>query len=89
MFNFHSKGGNVVPYVLGGLGTATLDFPYANVSDSGTARQIAAGCRFFFGDRSQVAFRLEASRLSGNSFNETSTHTNYVAGFSWRLGGGS
>jgi hypothetical protein len=89
VFNFHSKSGNVVPYLLAGIGQARLDFRLANVDDTGAARQFAAGCRFFFGDHDQVAFRLQAGRLMEDTFDETSTHTNYVAGFSWRLGGGA
>lgn len=89
VFNFHSKSGNVVPYLLAGIGRARLDFPLANVNDTGAARQIGAGCRFFFGDDDQVAFRLQASRLMEDTFDETSTHLNYVAGFTWRLGGGA
>ena len=89
VLNFHSTSGNVVPYLLAGIGRARLDFPLANVNDTGAARQFAAGCRFFFGDHDQVAFRLQAGRLMEDSFGETSTHTNYVAGFTWRLGGGA
>ena len=89
VLNFHSKSGNVVPYLLAGIGRARLDFRLANVDDTGAARQFGAGCRFFFGDHDQVAFRLQASRLMEDTFDETSTHTNYVAGFTWRLGGGA
>lgn len=87
--NFHSKSGSVVPYLLAGIGQARLDFRLANVDDTGRARQIAAGCRFFFGDHDQVAFRLQAGRLMEDTFDLTSTHMNYVAGFTWRLGGGA
>jgi hypothetical protein len=89
VFNFHSKGGNVVPYVLVGLGTATLDFPFANTHDSGMARQGGGGCRFFFGGRHGAAFRLQVSRLTEKTFDVTSNHWNWVAGFTWRLGEGS
>jgi hypothetical protein len=87
--NFHSKSGNVVPYLLAGIGQARLDFPLVNVNDTGAARQFGAGCRFFFGEHDQVAFRLQAGRLMEDTFDQTSTHTNYVAGFTWRLGGGA
>jgi hypothetical protein len=66
-----------------------LDFPLGNFNDTGAARQIGLGCRFFFGDADQVAFRLQASRLTEDTFDETSTHLNYVVGFTWRLGGGA
>jgi len=89
VFNFHSRSGNVVPYLLAGIGRARLDFPLANFNDTGPARQIGGGCRFFFGDEDQVAFRLQVARLMEDTFDETSTHLNYVAGFSWRLGGGT
>ena len=91
--NFHSKSGNVVPYLLAGIGRARLDFRLANFDDTGAARQFGAGCRFFFGDHDQVAFRLQASKLMEDTFEDifdgTSTHMNYVAGFTWRLGGGA
>lgn len=87
--NFHSKSGNVVPYLLAGIGQARLDFRLLNVDDTGAARQFGAGCRFFFGEHGQVAFRLQAGRVMEDTFDETSTHTNYVAGFTWRLGGGT
>src|SRR2546428_9455941 len=86
VFNFHSKGGNVVPYVLGGVGSGTLDFPLANASDSGAAYIIAGGSRFFFGDRDQVAFRLEVSRISLRAFDADTNHVNATAGFTWRIG---
>jgi len=86
VFNFHSKGGNVVPYVLAGVGSGTLDFPFANVSDSGPATLIAGGSRFFFGDRHGAAFRLEFSRISVRVFDETTRHFSVTAGFTWRLG---
>jgi len=89
VLNFHSKSGNVVPYLLAGIGQARLDFRLANVDDTGAARQFGAGCRFFFGEHDQVAFRLQAGRVMEDTFDETSTHTNYVAGFTWRLGGGT
>lgn len=89
VFNFHSKGGNVVPYVLAGVGSVNLDFPFADASDSVMGQQLAAGCRFFFGGRDQVAFRIEASRMQEKAFDVTSAHNSYVVGFTWRLGSGS
>ncbi|HEU4401144.1 MAG TPA: outer membrane beta-barrel protein [Candidatus Polarisedimenticolia bacterium] len=89
VFNFHSKSGNVVPYLLAGVGTSNLDFPPAHLSDSGAAHQFAAGSRFFFGERDHVAFRIEASRITADSFSTTFNHMNYVVGFTWRIGGGS
>jgi len=89
VFNFHSKTGNVVPYVLAGFGSANLDYPFANVQDSGAAHQVGGGCRFFFGDRHGAAFRLQVSRLTEKTFDETSNHMNWTAGFTWRLGAGT
>src|SRR4029077_18867589 len=56
VFNFHSKTGNVVPYVLAGFGSATLDFPFANVKDSGAAHQAGGRVRFLFGRHPAGAF---------------------------------
>jgi hypothetical protein len=93
VLSLHSKSGNVVPYLLLGMGRASLDFPRANLEDSGAAKQFGVGCRFFFGDAEQVAFRLQVGRLMEDTFedifNETNAHMNYVAGFTWRLGGGA
>jgi hypothetical protein len=89
VLSLHSQSGNVVPYLLLGMGRASLDFPRANLEDSGAAKQFGVGCRFFFGDAGRAAFRLQAGRLMEDTFDETSTHTNYVAGFTWRLGGGA
>lgn len=86
VFLFPSKSGNVVPYVLGGYGSATLDFPQSNFDDSGSAYQYGAGIRLFFGDDDHVGFRIEIARLSEDSFDETKDHNNYSVGFTWRLG---
>ena len=87
VFNFyHSPGGRIVPYVLVGVGSATLDFPLSNESDSGRAYQVAGGSRFFFGERDKVAFRLEIGQIVAEVFDETTRHSNVIVGFTWRLG---
>jgi opacity protein-like surface antigen len=88
VFNFHSQSGNIVSYVLGGIGVANLDFDnlFTSTSDSGSATQVAGGVRFFFGRNKRAAFRLELSVLTEDTFDETSTHESFVWGFTWRLG---
>ena len=86
VFNFRSPGGNIVPYVLAGAGTGTLDFQVADAKDSGFAYVIAGGSRFFFGDRHRTALRLEVSRISIRAFDLTTHHVSGTFGFTWRLG---
>jgi Outer membrane protein beta-barrel domain len=91
VLNFHLYDGNLVVYLLGGLGSATLvidpDF-FASVDDSSSAYQIAVGGRFFFGEKRKSAFRAELSRLHEETFDIGRDHTSLVAGFTWRLGRG-
>ena len=88
--NFHSPGGNIVPYVLGGLGQARLklDGGGLNEEDTAAASQVAVGSRFFFGASKRAAFRVDYSVLREKTFGERSTHRNLVVGFTWRLGKG-
>ncbi len=88
VFNFHSQTGNVVSYILGGLGTANLDLDkfFTSDNDNGSAAQVAGGVRFFFGRTKRTAFRLEYSILTEETFDVSSTHTSLVWGFTWRLG---
>jgi hypothetical protein len=88
VFNFHSSSGNLVPYVLAGVGVSTSDFSFRQ-TDTSAAWQAAGGSRFFFGDRDQVAFRLEAALIFEKTFDQSKRHASYVAGFTWRLGKGS
>ena len=94
VFNFHPGHGSAVPYVLGGLGFATVRerlTPGERLDDTGGASQLAAGGRFFFGSRKQVALRLEAGLMwhktsdpiaPGRTFVEKSL----TAGFTWKIG---
>jgi len=95
VFNFHPGGGSVVPYVLGGVGLATirLDFNPGKADDTGSASQFAVGSRFFFGRNKRAAFRLEAGVMHHKTSNliitsQTFTEKSLTAGFTWRLGGG-
>src|SRR5207249_7163043 len=87
VFNFHSKSGNVVPYVLGGAGQAKLEFKVGGFSnsDNGAASHLAGGCRLFFGKNKRVAIRLEADFIREKTFDTTSNHKRGVVGFTWRL----
>ena len=90
VFNFHPSNKQVVPYVLAGVGHATLSIeldPGPDVDDSGVAYQIAGGSRFFFGDKKRVAVRVELSVIDEDTFDMTSTHVSLTGGFTWRLGG--
>ncbi|HEU4401165.1 MAG TPA: outer membrane beta-barrel protein [Candidatus Polarisedimenticolia bacterium] len=91
VFNFHSQSGNVVPYVLVGVGSAKLESDagiLGTSSDTGSASVLAAGSRFFFGRHKRAAFRIELSSLTEKTFDETSSHTSLDWGFTWRLGAG-
>jgi opacity protein-like surface antigen len=87
VFNFHPKK-EITPYVLVGVGRAdvALDMTGASTDDSSMAYQIAAGSRFFFGKSKRAAFRVDLSRVSQDTFDETTTNTTFAGGFSWRLG---
>lgn len=86
VFNHHSRSGNIVPYLLGGVGESHLDFPRPDASHSGFAYIVAAGSRFFFGERHAHAFRVEVSRIAAESFDTTTHHLSLMLGFTWRIG---
>ncbi|HYV20581.1 MAG TPA: outer membrane beta-barrel protein [Verrucomicrobiae bacterium] len=86
VFNFPSKSGNIIPYVLGGVGRTDVKFPNAHVDDTSSAWQAAVGSRFFYGDHDQVAFRIEAAFLFDDAFDQSNRHGQYALGFTWRLG---
>jgi len=87
VFNFHPTD-RIVPYCLGGIGQAKLEFdtPFGSVDDSGNAYQIAVGSRFLFGQAKKAGLRVELSSVSEDSFEETTTSTNLNVGFTWQLG---
>jgi opacity protein-like surface antigen len=87
VFNFHPKK-EITPYVLVGMGRAdvSVDTTGFSADDSGMAYQIAAGSRFFFGKSKRAAFRVDLSRVTQDTFEETTTNTTFAGGFSWRLG---
>lgn len=94
VFNFHPGDGRGVPYLLGGLGFATVRQEFnvgGHVSDTGSAMQLAAGSRFFFGKTKRAAVRLEISVMrhkTSDLFIATRNFTerSLTAGFTWRLG---
>ena len=88
VFNFPSKSGNIIPYVLGGVGWTNLSFPNAHVDDTSSAWQTAVGSRFFYGDHDQVAFRIEVALLFDDVFDQSNRDQQYAFGFTWRLGAG-
>lgn len=87
VFNFHPNN-EITPYVLVGMGRAdvAVDMPGASTDDSGMAYQIAAGSRFFFGKSKRAAFRVDLSRVTQDTFDESTTNTTFAGGFAWRLG---
>ena len=87
VFNFHPTD-RIVPYCLGGIGQAKLavDTPFGSVDDTGNAYQLAVGSRFMFGATKRAGLRVELSSMSEDSFDQTSTHTNFNVGFTWQLG---
>ena len=97
VFDFHPGRGSVAPYVLGGLGLATVRVrltPGERLEDTGGASQLAGGGRFFFGARKQVALRLEAGLMWHKTSDpiapgRTFVEKNLTAGFTWRIGNGT
>ena len=87
VFNFHPTN-SIEPYVLGGLGYASLslDDGFGSVSDSSNAFQVAVGSRFFFGAKMQAGLRVEIASLAENTFDEGSIHNDLNVGFVWRFG---
>jgi len=87
VLNFHPRRG-VVPYVLAGMGLAKTDLEAVGLSsgDTDTGYQIAGGSRFFFGERSAVALRIELSILGNDAFEHSYFHPSIAAGLTFRLG---
>ena len=87
VLNFHPRRG-VVPYVLAGMGLAKTDLEAVGLSsgDTKTGYQIAGGSRFFLGERSAVALRIELSILGNDAFEHSYFHPSIAAGLSFRLG---
>jgi len=87
VFNFHPNK-EITPYVLVGMGRAdvTVDSLGVSADDSGMAYQLGAGSRFFFGKNKRAAFRVDLSRVSQDTFDESTTNTTFAGGFTWRLG---
>ena len=88
VFNF-MPGKEIKPYVLVGLGQASTDIDaegFGSVDDSGTAYQIGAGSRFFFGKSKRAAFRFDVSMINQDTFEEETTNTTVAGGFTFRLG---
>ena len=88
VFNF-MPGKEIKPYVLVGLGQASTDIDaegFGSVDDSGTAYQIGAGSRFFFGKTKRAAFRFDVSMINQDTFEEETTNTTVAGGFTFRLG---
>lgn len=83
--------GRAVPYFLVGGGTARIDetilFSDDEFSADGAAYQAAIGSRFFFGDDSRVAARIELSSTFEDLLEDTNNHLSLTAGLLWRLGG--
>jgi len=86
VFNFRS-GQEVVPYVLVGAGSTTLEVEgFGTAEDDASAVQVAAGSRFFVGSRKKMAIRVELNAISEDTFDERSTHFNLAVGLTWRIG---
>lgn len=87
IFNFRPRK-DIVPYVLAGVGLARLEIEAAGLTsdDTETGYQVAGGGRFFFGDRSPVALRLELSILGSDGFEHSYFHPSVAAGLTFRLG---
>jgi Outer membrane protein beta-barrel domain len=89
VYNFQAPK-SIVPYVLAGVGVMDNEVKasgFGSVTDSSTAYQVGAGSRFFFGKTKKAAFRVDLSMVQESTFDQTNTHKNMSAGFSWKLGG--
>ena len=90
IFQFRANK-TVVPYVLGGVGTAKTKIRSFFGSQTGTLdgflAQFAAGTRFRLGKSKRNSIRLEVSALSG--VGGSATHYGVTAGYSYRFGGGA
>ena len=86
LFNFR-PGKEVVPYLLVGAGSTTLEIEgFGTVDDESAGYQVAVGSRFFVGSRKRMAVRVELNAISEDTFDERSTHFNLAAGLTWRIG---
>ena len=88
VFNF-MPGKEIKPYVLVGVGQASVNVDVQGVGsqdDSGTAYQIGAGSRFFFGKTKRTAFRFDVSMINEDTFQDKTTNTTVSGGFAFRLG---
>ena len=85
------QGKNVTPYLLAGIGLATMKLEAVGLSsrDTGTAYQLAGGSRFFFGERSRVALRVELSLVANEAFEHTYVHATLGAGLTFSVGKGA
>jgi hypothetical protein len=86
VFNF-MPGKEIKPYVLVGLGQADVNVDVQGVGsqdDSGTAYQIGAGSRFFFGKTHRTAFRFDVSRINQDTFDDKTTNMTVSGGFTFR-----
>ena len=87
VFNFHPSE-TIVPFVMVGVGRANVDVSGFGFSqgDSSLAYQVAGGTRWFFGKSQRAALRFDLSFVNEDTFNQSSTHTTFAGGFSWKLG---
>ena len=88
VFNFHPRE-EITPYFRVGLGRADLQVStplVGSVDDSSMAYQMGGGSRFFFGKSKRTAFRVDLSWVTEDTFDQSSTHTTFAGGFTWRLG---
>lgn len=87
VFNFHPRE-EIIPYFRVGVGRADLEVssPIVTADDSSMAYQFGGGSRFFFGKAKRAAFRVDLSWVTEDTFDQSSTHTTFAGGFSWRLG---
>jgi len=87
VFNFHPRK-DVVPYLLAGLGLAKTKLEALGLSSSDTQAgyQLAGGSRFFLGERSAVALRVELAILANDAFEHSYFHPSIAAGLTFRIG---
>jgi len=87
VLNFHPRR-EVVPYLLAGDGIAKTELEAVSLrsSDTEAGYQIGGGARFFLGDDSRVAGRVEITIGGADAFERSYVHPAVAAGLTFRIG---
>ena len=88
VYNFRPAKKELVPYVMAGVGQATVEVEAGGVSvdDSAMAFQIGGGTRYYFGKNKRTGFRMDLAILKHENFDDSTTVKTLTAGLTWKLG---